>query len=87
MPAPKIEFREAIQFDSTVQSSREKYFASVFPKSVISSRHPASTKEGRIAIVTNVGCGMRWTRQRRARKGMTGRASPVSRPGAQDERR
>jgi hypothetical protein len=61
MPAPKIEFREAIQFDSTVQSSREKYFASVFPKSVISSRHPASTKEGRIAIVTNVsaGCGGR----------------------------
>jgi hypothetical protein len=26
--------------------------------------HPASFKEGRIAIVTDVGSGMRWTRER-----------------------
>jgi len=44
-----------------VQSSREKYFTSVFQKSVICSQHPASLNEGRIAIVTNVeaGCGGR----------------------------
>jgi hypothetical protein len=34
--------------------------------------------EGRIAIVTDVGCGMRWTRQRRARTGSQGGLWPVS---------
>jgi hypothetical protein len=57
----KTNFVKQFNADSTVQSSREKHFASVFPKSVVYSRHPASTKEGRIAIVTNVeaGCGGR----------------------------
>jgi hypothetical protein len=32
------------------------------------SRHPAS-QEGRFAVVTNVGCRMRWTRQRRKTSG------------------
>jgi hypothetical protein len=41
---------------------------------VISSRHPASTKEGRIAIVTNVERGMRWTRRCRARLRALGEA-------------
>jgi hypothetical protein len=35
--------------------------------------------EGRIAIVTDVGRGMRWTRQRRARKLIAGRASACER--------
>src|SRR5207302_4852096 len=39
-----------------------------YPKSAATSRHPALATEGRIAIVTDVGCGMRWTRQRRARQ-------------------
>src|SRR5262249_24465440 len=37
-----------------------KYFASVFQKCVVVIAYPAST-EGRIAIVTDVGRGMRWT--------------------------
>jgi hypothetical protein len=73
--------------DSTVQSSREKYFASVFPKSVVLSRHPASTKEGRIAIVTNVERGMRWTRQRRARRHRRAVFTVSDPSSAQDERR
>jgi len=32
-----------------------------------------SHTEGRFAIVTDVGCGMRWTRQRFAREGIAGR--------------
>jgi hypothetical protein len=57
----QAKFASRIKLIWPVQSPREKYFASVFPKSVISSHHPASTKEGRIAIVTNVeaGCGGR----------------------------
>ena len=40
--------------------------------------------EGRIAIVTDVGRGMRWTRQRRARDVFAGRASACERSnGAQ----
>ena len=35
-------------------------------------------QEGRIAIVTDVGCGMRWTRQRRAREGSQGGLRLVS---------
>jgi hypothetical protein len=44
-----------------VQSFDEKYFASRFPQ--ISGFFVASRthKEGRFAIVTNVGSGMRWT--------------------------
>jgi hypothetical protein len=64
--ARKNEIRKPIQLRGLVQSPREKYFASVFQKSVIRSRHPVP-QEGRFAIVTNVGCGMRWTRQRRVR--------------------
>src|SRR4029079_17715023 len=55
----------------TVQPSREKYFAfAVGQISATSSRHPVPLQEGRFAIVTNVGCGMRWTRRcaRRARQ-------------------
>ena len=46
-----------------VQPLREKYFASPFARrSITDSSCPASLEEGRIAIVTNVECGMRWTR-------------------------
>ena len=38
------------------------------PKSLLYPRHPVPHK-GRFAIVTDVGHGMRWTRQRRARIG------------------
>ena len=38
--------------------------------------------EGRIAIVTDVGCGMRWTQQRRARNVFAGRVSAVSEQAA-----
>src|SRR6266700_884954 len=58
-----------------------------YPKSDLQLAHPVPVSEGRIAIVTNVGCGMRWTRERRAR-GCDGRAGQtVSRQSAQDERR
>ena len=43
-------------------------------KSVYISRHPAS-QEGRFAVVTDVGCGMRWTRQRRSANTLRGRAA------------
>jgi hypothetical protein len=48
-----------------VQPLREKYFAS--PPTQITSRTPAipSHTEGRFAIVTDVGHGMRWTRAAR----------------------
>jgi len=56
------------------------------PKSAVCSPHPAPGHKGRFAIVTDVGYGMRWTRQRRARDGIAGRF-PVSGHNAQDERR
>jgi hypothetical protein len=37
-------------------------------ETVLLIRHPAS-QEGRFAVVTDVGCGMRWTRQRRKTSG------------------
>jgi hypothetical protein len=37
------------------------------PNQIYINRHPSHT-EGRFAIVTDVGCGMRWTRQCQARK-------------------
>src|SRR5471032_1494917 len=45
-----------------VQSSLQKYFRSLLTQiTCISLAIPAHT-EGRFAIVTDVGCGMRWTR-------------------------
>jgi hypothetical protein len=38
------------------------------PKSVASFRLSRSREEGRLAIVADVGHGMRWTRQRQARE-------------------
>src|SRR5215207_3882803 len=61
-----------------VQCCRQKYSASRLPQ--ITSTNPAIPHplEGRIAIVTDVGRGMRWTRQRRARTGSQGGPWPVS---------
>ena len=38
-------------------------------KSLLEARPSRARKEGRIAIVTNVGCGMRWTRCRQLTSG------------------
>ena len=53
--------------DRAIQPRLQKY--SCFHLSQISLRTPPSRsrEEGRIAIVTDVGHGMRWTRQRRVR--------------------
>jgi hypothetical protein len=58
----KSNFASAFKAIRAVQSCREKYFASVFRKLMLRCRHPASMKEGRIAIVTTREAGMRWTR-------------------------
>jgi hypothetical protein len=42
-----------------------------YPKSIL-ELSPSRPTEGRFAIVTNVGHGMRWTRQRQARNVMQG---------------
>jgi len=52
-----------------VQSSREKYFASVFQKSVICSRHPASPG-GAYRDRHERWAGMRWTRAARKTSAM-----------------
>src|SRR5467141_214169 len=67
-----------------------------FPKNISVFTHPKSIlelfpsrpTEGRFAIVTNVGHGMRWTRQRFARDGIAGRVGerPVSDQQRADER-
>jgi hypothetical protein len=43
-----------------------------YPKSIL-ELSPSRPTEGRFAIVTDVGHGMRWTRQRFARNGVAGR--------------
>jgi hypothetical protein len=58
----KSNFVSAFKPILAVQLSEQKYFASVFPKSVVSSCHPASMKRGVRAIVTTREAGMRWTR-------------------------
>jgi hypothetical protein len=46
-----------------VQSLSEKYFASRFARHRIRDCSRPASHEGRIAIVTDVECGMRWTRR------------------------
>ena len=54
--------------DLAVQPRLQKYFCFRTPQ--ITSRTLAipCPQEGRFAVVTDVGCGMRWTRQRQARE-------------------
>ena len=70
-----------------VQPSREKYSASRSPQITPTTPAIPRPQEGRIAIVTDVGCGERWPRQRRARKKFSqGELARERRPRA-DERR
>jgi hypothetical protein len=57
---------------SAVQPHLQKYFRSRLNQIKTISLAVLSHTEGRIAIVTDVGSGMRWTRQRRARDGLQG---------------
>jgi hypothetical protein len=52
----------------TVQPLLQKYFGSLFTQITSSSLAIPHPQEGRIAIVTDVGRGMRWTRQCQAGK-------------------
>jgi hypothetical protein len=63
----KSNFASRFKLIWAVQSLREKYFASVFQKSVASLSASRLIEDGRIAIVTNVERGMRWTRRCRVR--------------------
>ncbi len=56
-----------------VQCHQQKYFASPFGRNRFMDSAIPSHTEGRFAIVTDVGHGMRWTRQRFARDGIAGR--------------
>ena len=70
-----------------VQPSREKYSASRSPQITPTTPAIPRPQEGRIAIVTDVGCGERWPRHRRARKKSSqGELAHERRPRA-DERR
>ena len=51
-----------------VESSRKKYFASRLGRNSFIDSVVPFPQEGRLAIVTDVGYGMRWTRQRQARR-------------------
>jgi hypothetical protein len=53
-------------------ASRKIFLFSPDPTQIYNFRHPVP-QEGRIAIVTDVGCGMRWTRRRQAREVRAGR--------------
>ena len=66
-----------------IQSSRQKYSASPLPQITLTTPRIPHPQEGRIAIVTDVGCGMRWTRQRRAREVVAGRIFREQSTGAQ----
>jgi hypothetical protein len=48
-----------------VKPPSQKYSSSIFPKYMVLCARPAPLKEGRFAIVTSVGRGMRWTCWRR----------------------
>ena len=66
-----------------VQSRLQKYFRFRLTQ-ITSYPSPSRPTEGRFAIVTDVGHGMRWTRQRWARDGIAGRVLARERsPGAQ----
>ncbi len=56
-----------------VQPPLQKYFGFHTPQITSRTLRIPSHTEGRFAIVTDVGYGMRWTRQRFARDGIAGR--------------
>jgi hypothetical protein len=59
--------------DRRVESPLQKYFGFHAPQITSRTFRIPSHTEGRFAIVTDVGHGMRWTRQRLARDGIAGR--------------
>src|SRR5882757_3352307 len=50
--------------DRRVESHLQKYFCFHSPQIISTTLAIPFLPEGRIMIVTDVGCGMRWTRQR-----------------------
>ena len=70
-------FLNAINVIWGVQSRLKKHFRSRFTQINSIPHAIPSRTEGRIAIVTDVGHGMRWTRQHRARE-VTQGGFPVS---------
>jgi hypothetical protein len=74
--------------DPRVQPLCEKYFPSPLTQIRCISKPVPCPQEGRFAVVTDVGHGMRWTRGRQARMAIAGRDEPRERSaGAQDDRR
>ena len=65
LDVPPADLPDGLSGDMPVQPHLQKYFASRFTQ--IKSISPAVPlpEEGRFAIVTDVGCGMRWTRAAR----------------------
>src|SRR6185437_15748315 len=55
---------------SDVKPLLQKYSSYIFRNIMIVCTYPAATKEGRIAIVTDVGGGERWTRRCRQTSGI-----------------
>jgi hypothetical protein len=66
-------------FRNRVKPQNQKYFASRLTQISSISKTVPSPLEGRIAIVTDVGDGMRWTRERQAREAIAGRDEPRER--------
>jgi hypothetical protein len=60
-PAPKHDFVEAIQATTTVSLKVKNNSLYQKWKMCLLRPIPRPIQEGRFAIVTNVGCGMRWT--------------------------
>jgi hypothetical protein len=66
-------------FRNRVKPRNQKYFASRPTQIRCISPDVPFPLEGRIAIVTDVGDGMRWTRERQARMAIAGRDEPRER--------
>src|SRR6266436_8490440 len=64
MEPPDLPDRQSREY--RVESSRKKYFASRLGRNSFIDSVVPFPQEGRLAIVTDVGYGMRWTRQRQA---------------------
>src|SRR5689334_17067031 len=60
-PARKLYFLKPAQPIGAIQALAHKYSCLRKSENVYFSPHPVPDSEGRFAIVTNVGCGMRWT--------------------------
>jgi len=57
-----VKFGSAFKLIWPVQMLSEKYSSLLFPKSMLSSSHPASLKRDAARTSRGVGCGMRWPR-------------------------